>query len=76
MLRADHPNNVIRGGVCAYVRESLPVRNFSNSFLSECLTLQVTISDKKGYVITLYRSHSQTSDEFQFFINNFRKTLN
>ena len=26
MFRAD-PNNVKRGGVCAYVREHLPVRN-------------------------------------------------
>ena len=69
MVRADHPNNVKRG-VCAYVRESLPVRNFSNSYLSECLTHEVTISNKKGCVITLYRSPSQTSDEFQSFISN------
>ena len=40
MVRADHPNNVKRGGVCAYVRETLPFRNFSNSYLSECLTLE------------------------------------
>ena len=30
MVRADHPNNVKRGGVCAYVRETLPFRNLSN----------------------------------------------
>ena len=28
------------------------------------LTLEVTISNKKGYVVILYRSPSQTSDEF------------
>ena len=61
--------------MCAYVRESLPVRNLSNSCLSECLTLEVTISNKKGYVITLYRSPSQTSDEFQSFISNLEKLL-
>ena len=44
MVRADHPNNVKRGVVCAYFRESLPVRNFSNSYLNECLTPKVTIS--------------------------------
>ena len=48
MVTADHPNNIKRGGVCAYVRETLPVRNFSNSYLSECLTLEVTISNRKG----------------------------
>ena len=75
MMRADHPNNVKRGGVCAYVRETLPFRNFSNSYLSECLTLEVTISNRKVYVITLYRSPSQTSDEFQSFISNLEKLL-
>ena len=59
--------------MCSYVGESLPVHNFSNSYLSEYLTLEVTISNKKGYVITLYRSPSQTSDEFQSFISNFEK---
>ena len=33
MMRADHPNNTKRE-VWAYVRKSLPVRNFSNSYLS------------------------------------------
>ena len=75
MGRADHPNNIKRGGVCAYVRESLPVRNFSNSYLSEWLTLVVTLSNKKGYVVTLYRSPSQTSDEFDSFISNLEKLL-
>ena len=75
MVRADHPNNIKRGGVCAYVRESLPVCNFSNSYLSECLTLEVTISNRKGYVITLYRSPSQISDGFQSFVRNLEKLL-
>ena len=75
MARADHPNNVKRGGVCVYIRESLPVRNFSNSYISKCLTLEVTISNKKGHVITLYRSPSQISDKFDSFISNLEKLL-
>ena len=74
-MRTDYPNNVKRESVCAYVRESLPVPNFSNSYLSECLTLEVTISNKKGYVIILYRSPIQTSDEFDSFISNLEKLL-
>ena len=57
------------------LRKSLPVCNFSSSDLSECLTLEVTISKKKGYVITLYRSPSQTSDEFDSFISSSEKVL-
>ena len=75
MMWADHPNNVKRGGVCANVSETLPVCNFSNSYLSECLTLEVNISNRKGYVITLHWSPSQTSDEFQSFISNLEKLL-
>ena len=61
--------------MCAYVRESLPVRNFSNSYLSECFTLEVTISNWKAYVVTLYRSPSQISDEFLSFISKLEKLL-
>ena len=70
MVWADHPNNVKGGSLCAYVRESLPVRNFSSSYLTECLTLEVTISNKKGLGCYLYGSSSQTSDEFDSFISN------
>ena len=72
MGRTDRPNKVKRGDASAYIRESLPVRNFSNSYLRESSTLEVTISNKKGYVITLYRSPSQTSD---CFISNLEKLL-
>ena len=87
MVRANHPNNVKRQDVCvcvclfvcvcvcAYIRDSLPVCNFSNSYLSECLTPEVIISNKKGYVITLYRSPSQTSDKFDSFISNLEQLL-
>ena len=75
MIRADHPNNVKRGGVCFYVKESLTVCNFSNSYLSECQTLEVTIGNKKGYVITLYRSPSQASDQLDYFTRNLQKLL-
>ena len=74
MVRADHSNNIERG-VFAHITKSLPVRNFSNSYLSEYLTLEVTINNKKGYVITLYRSPSQTPDEFDSFISNLEKLL-
>ena len=75
MVMEDHLNNVKREGMYPYVRGSFPVRNFSKSYLNECLTLEVSVSNKKGYVITLYRSPSQTSDEFQSFISNLENLL-
>ena len=62
--------------MCPFIRESLSVRNFSNSYLNECFTLEITISNKKGYIITLYRSPSQTSDEVDSFISNLENIFN
>ena len=54
LYRADHPNNAKRCGACAYITESLPVRCLSNTYLQECLMLEISINNKKGYVVSLY----------------------
>ena len=60
--------------MCTYLRKSLPVGNFSNSYLGECLTFEATINNGKRYVvITVRRSPSQTTDEFDSFISNLEK---
>ena len=51
LIRADHPNNIKRGGVSAYVRESLPVPVVLNHHLSEYLILEVNLKSKKGYLV-------------------------
>ena len=38
----------VERSVVHYIRKSLRVRNFSNLYLSECLTLEVTINNEKG----------------------------
>ena len=73
MVRADHPNKIKKGDVRANITEYLPVLNFINSYLSEYLTLEVTICNKKGYFITLCRCPSRTSNEFDTFISNLEK---
>ena len=40
---ADHRKDVKRGDVPAFVRESLPVRNFSNSYLILTLLLYIDL---------------------------------
>ena len=37
--------------VCASTGESLPVCDFSNSYLSECLIPEVTISNRKAMLL-------------------------
>ena len=71
LIRADHPSNNKRGGVCIYYRDSLAVQLVDTNYLSECLLCEVSINNKKGYVAVLYRSPSQNSLEFDNFILKF-----
>ena len=48
------------------------------SLLPSCardLILQIFVNNKKGYVISLYQSPSQTPDEFDSFIKNLKKLI-
>ena len=49
LVRADHPNDVKRGGVCIYYRESLPVRVISIPYLKEAVLLELVQNKKKLY---------------------------
>ena len=75
IIRADHPRNNERGGVCINYRKSLAVQLVKTNYLSQCLLCEVSINNKKGYVAVLYRSPSQNSLEFDNFILNFEKML-
>ena len=75
LIRADHPSNNKRGGVCIYYRDSLAVQLVDTNYLSACLLCEVSINNKKGYVAVLYRSPSQNSLEFDNFILKFEMIL-
>ena len=48
ILRADHPGNIKEVMVCVYFKESLPVRCLPNSYLKECLILEVVLTMKEA----------------------------
>ena len=52
LVRADHPNNVKRSGVCVYYKESLPVRLINVPYLQEALPLELNDQNKK--IITAF----------------------
>ena len=52
LVRADHPNNVKRSGVCVYYKESLPVRLINVPYLQEALPLELNYQNKK--IITAF----------------------
>ena len=71
LVRAEQPNNVKRGGVCIYYKESLPVRVINLPYLQEALLLELNDQNKKIIISSLYRSPSQNSEEFGSFLTNF-----
>ena len=60
LVRADHPNNVKRGGVCIYYKESLPVRVINLPYLQEALLLELNNQNQKNnYIKSLSFSQSK-----------------
>ena len=75
LVRADHPNNIKRGGVCIYYKESLSVRVINIPYIKEALLLQMNYNNKKVIISAIYRSPSQSTDEFESFLLNFEQLL-
>ena len=75
LIRADHPSNTKRGGVCIYHKESLGVRLVKFSNLSQCIICEVFLQNCKGYIGVVYRSPSQDNVEFENFLSNFDELL-
>ena len=72
-FRADYPGNVERGVVCIYFKESLSIRFLDiSSNLDESLLCELSYGNKKCFIATLYRSPSQSLEEFEFFFSNFQ----
>ena len=76
LIRADHPGNIKRGGVCIYYKESLPVRIINLPNFKKALLLEMNHNNKKVLISVVYRSPSQNSHEFESFLNNFEQLLN
>ena len=75
VIRADHPDNIKRGGVCIYYKESLPVRVINTTYFKEALLLDMSCNIKNVMVSVIYRSPSQTNGEFEVFLSNFQMLL-
>ena len=76
LLRADHPGNVNRDGVCLYYRENLTPLLVDTTYIKQCILCEINIQNTTGHVAAIYRSPSQSSNEFNEFLVNFDKLLN
>ena len=53
LVRSDHPDNIKRGRVCIYYKQSLPVRVINLPFRKEALLLEMCYKKKSDYVCNL-----------------------
>ena len=75
VVRKDDPSNSRRGGVYVYYKSSLPFRVINVKYLQESISFELRIGGKFCKFSCLYRSPSQTQDEFETFLKNFELTL-
>ena len=75
LLRADHTNDN-KGGICIYFKENLLIlRRDDLCNLTECLLTEIRMGKKKCFFTCLYRSPSQSYEEFGTFCSNFNLFL-
>ena len=75
LVRSDHLANNKRGGICLYYKTCLSLKVLDIQYLNECITFELKIGDKLCTFVTLYRSPSQSLDNFETFIDNFELNL-
>ena len=75
MVRADHPSNTQRGGVCIYYKKSIGARIIDIPNLIESILCQIAINNKTGYVLVVYRFPSQASNDFESVLPSFDQVI-
>ena len=76
LLRANHLDHVKRGGVYLYYRKNITLQLVDTPYIEQCILCETNIQNATGSVAAIYRSPSQSSNEFEEFLVNFDKLLN
>ena len=76
LVRADQPNDTKRSGVCIYYKDSLPVRVINLSYFEKALLSEMTYHNEDVIVSVIYRSTSESNNEFDSFLPNLKKLVN
>ena len=75
LILSHHPYNKKCGGICIYYKNLLPLKLTGVRPLDECIAFDLIINNKLSSFVALYRSPSQSQDDFATFSDNFEMTL-
>ena len=75
LIRSDHPSNKKRGGICISYKNFLPLKVTGVRLLEECIAFELITRNRLCSFVALYRSPSQSQDDFATFSDNFVITL-
>ena len=76
LINNNHPQNLKRGSVGLYNKDSLPSKNRSDLVtVPECIVYEIQLNRKKYLFAVIYRSPSQIPEEFDNFSMNFELML-
>ena len=75
LIRADHPSNTKRGGVCIYYKHSVAFKLLNIHYLKVCMNFEISFGGKICSFISLFRSPSQSSHTFEDFADNLELNL-
>ena len=63
--------------VCAYIIDkNLTIQLVDTPYIEQCILCEINVQNTTSYVAVIYRSPSQSSNEFEEFLVNFDKLLN
>ena len=72
LIRSDHPSDSKKGGVCIYYKEHISlIKRDDICTLDNCLVTEIRSQNEKCFLTCLYRSPSQSRDEFENFCIKF-----
>ena len=72
LIRSDHPTDSKRGGVCIYYKKHISlIKRDDICTLENCLVTEIRSQNEKCFLTCLYRSPSQSHNEFENFSKKF-----
>ena len=75
LVKADNPSDLKRGGVCISFKESLPIKMLNITNLHQCSVCKLVLNGRRSYIVSLYRSPSESSDQYDHFIKTFEPLI-